>query len=212
MAVFVSIIVISTCPQNGKRGIQGNNGPQGQTGFPGKSSGLTGRTGPDGDVGIQGRGGDFGDNGPMGQQGPKNPNVGSTGAMGYEGEQGDALPVGSIVCWITSRSIPTGWVVCDGTDNKTPNLVNSFIKGDMNENQRTGSISYTLEKRHLPKHKHKYMGGVAGDLNEGSNFNGRYTSASTNTSNTGAIASLIESYSVMPRYYRLVYIMKVLTK
>jgi microcystin-dependent protein len=66
------------------------------------------------------------------------------------------LPIGVIVMWSGSiASIPTGWVLCDGT-NGTPNLRDRFIVGAGN----TYSVATTGGSANatIPSHSHTFSG------------------------------------------------------
>jgi microcystin-dependent protein len=67
------------------------------------------------------------------------------------------LPQGVITMWSGSiLSIPTGWVLCDGT-NGTPDLRNRFIVGagdDYTVGDNGGEASSTLTTAELPGHTH----------------------------------------------------------
>jgi len=71
------------------------------------------------------------------------------------------VPAGGIIMWSGAVSaIPTGWVLCDGT-NSTPNLVDRFIVGSGTDSGGThdvgdtgGANSITLTEGQLPSHTH----------------------------------------------------------
>ena len=71
------------------------------------------------------------------------------------------VPTGGIIMWSGAVSaIPTGWVLCDGT-NSTPNLVDRFIVGSGTDSGGThdvgdtgGANSLTLTEAQLPAHTH----------------------------------------------------------
>lgn len=71
------------------------------------------------------------------------------------------VPAGGIIMWSGAVSaIPTGWVLCDGT-NSTPNLVDRFIVGSGTDSGGThdvddtgGANSFTLTSNQLPSHSH----------------------------------------------------------
>lgn len=71
------------------------------------------------------------------------------------------VPSGGIIMWSGAVSaIPTGWVLCDGT-NSTPNLVDRFIVGSGTDSGGThdvgdtgGANSITLTEAQLPSHTH----------------------------------------------------------
>ena len=71
------------------------------------------------------------------------------------------VPTGGIIMWSGAVSaIPTGWVLCDGT-NSTPNLIDRFIVGSGTDAGGThevgdtgGANSLTLTEAQLPAHTH----------------------------------------------------------
>ena len=71
------------------------------------------------------------------------------------------VPSGLIIIWSGTRaSIPTGWVLCDGT-NSTPNLVGRFIRGASGDapspvavNTTGGANTVTLSTANLASHTH----------------------------------------------------------
>ena len=71
------------------------------------------------------------------------------------------VPSGGIIMWSGAVSaIPTGWVLCDGT-NSTPNLIDRFIVGSGTDSGGThdvgdtgGTNSLTLTEAQLPSHTH----------------------------------------------------------
>lgn len=68
-----------------------------------------------------------------------------------------ALPPGSIIIW-TSQTIPTGWVICDGT-NGTPDLRDRFIVGAGNIytlNVIGGENTVTLTDNQVGNHYHAF--------------------------------------------------------
>jgi hypothetical protein len=38
------------------------------------------------------------------------------------------LPIGSIVLWWSAKDPPSGWVKCDGSDSRGPNLSGDFLR------------------------------------------------------------------------------------
>lgn len=98
----------------------------------------------------------------------------------------EGVPSGVIALWSgTVASIPSGWVICDGT-NSTPNLTGRFIvhadadaAGTYNVGDTGGSNTVTLAEANLPGHTHSVSGTTASDGAHTHNVSG-------NTSNTGA--------------------------
>lgn len=76
-----------------------------------------------------------------------------------------ALPRGSIIIW-TSKTIPTGWHICDGTDG-TPDMRDRFIIGasnkrDINVIGGTSSNNNNNSEAYISNHFH-YWGYESGD-------------------------------------------------
>ena len=134
------------------------------------------------------------------------------------------IPVGGIIMW-SGSTVPDGWALCNGS-NGTPDLRNKFILGKNsvgeNSNLAGGNSSVTLSVDNLPAHNHLYAGDDHVDLihnwsyDAGANVSSRpggYDASSTDhglgtifkTSNTG----LGHSFSIMPPYYKLAFIMRV---
>lgn len=69
----------------------------------------------------------------------------------------DSIPSGIICMWSGSiYSIPTGWALCDGTNN-TPDLRDRFIVGagkNYSVNTTGGSSTVVLQSTNLPAHTH----------------------------------------------------------
>ena len=150
-----------------------------------------------------------------------------------------AMPSGGIIMWSGSvASIPTGWVLCDGT-NSTPDLRNRFVVGagdTYSVDVTGGSLTTTLTAENLPAHTHNFSGNTSGagdhrhnltfGLSNGGNhyFNygqiGAAGSIDPNTamgssgnhthsfSGTTGSAGSGSSFDNLPPYYALAYIMK----
>ena len=136
------------------------------------------------------------------------------------------IPVGGIIMW-SGRNVPDGWALCDGrkvNDIQTPNLVDRFIYGSNTSDvgQSGGNSSVTLTVGNLPAHNHLYAGDDHIDYIHDSSYNaganvssrpGGYDANSTDhglgtifrTSNTGSG----QSFSILPPYYKLAFIMRV---
>lgn len=130
--------------------------------------------------------------------------------------QEHVLPAGFIGMWSGAISaIPTGWVICDGT-NSTPNLTDRFVihadadSGGTNNVGDTGganSVTLTHEQSGIPAHTHPIT-------TSASNFSGSFpmrggvevTGSDNVPANTAADAS--ESHENRPAFYALAYIMK----
>lgn len=73
----------------------------------------------------------------------------------------NAMPCGSIIMWGGNISqIPTGWYLCDGTNN-TPDLRDKFIRGSSGTSDHLtsgGADQVTLTVNQLPAHTHAFSG------------------------------------------------------
>jgi microcystin-dependent protein len=151
----------------------------------------------------------------------------------------DFLPSGVILLWSGSiATIPTGWVLCDGT-NSTPDLRDRFVVGadadsggDYAPNATGGAASVTLTTSQIPAHNHTATststvtdpghshtyriinpeGGSGSSTRYGNDATG-----TTSTSTTGISVSTSTSigntggggsHENRPPYYALAYIMK----
>lgn len=78
----------------------------------------------------------------------------------------DSFPSGGIIMWSGSIvSIPSGWLLCDGT-NGTPDLRNRFVVGAGSTyavGATGGSDSVTLSEVNLPAHSHTFSGTTSTD-------------------------------------------------
>jgi microcystin-dependent protein len=114
----------------------------------------------------------------------------------------------------TGVTIPDGWALCDGT-NGTPNLIDKFIMGGTTATvgQQGGSSTVTLVSANLPPHSHGVLvGPQTGVVNGLPGLVGAAT-ITTDTRNAGTVYSDSSSgssqpISIIPSYYKLVYIMK----
>ena len=88
--------------RSGPEGAQGPPGPTGEQGPPG----VEGEVGPPGPTGETGLGGPEGPEGPKGDTGPE-------GERGVDGIGHETSPIGAVIAW-TGRTVPPGFVVCDG--------------------------------------------------------------------------------------------------
>ena len=87
---------------SGPPGVEGPAGPQGPAGEVGPP-GAIGEAGPAGPTGETGAGGPTG---PAGETGPQ-------GDRGVDGIGHETSPIGAVIAW-TGRTVPPGFVVCDG--------------------------------------------------------------------------------------------------
>ena len=140
-----------------------------------------------------------------------------------------AFVSGMIMLWSGSEaSIPTGWVLCDGT-NSTPNLQDRFVVGAGNTyavGATGGSADSTLPSHtHTatsvvtdPGHFHNLSNKGGGGSSGGGNLSidsavaGTLTTATKTTGITVATTNTTEGSSAtnanLPPYYALCYIMK----
>ena len=103
----------------------------------------------------------------------------------------DSFPSGGIIMWSgTIANIPTGFVLCDGT-NSTPDLRDRFIIGSGTDSGAThdigdtgGANSLTLTSGQLPSHSHG-VGNLVADSG-GSHSHTGSTSNVGNHTHTGA--------------------------
>lgn len=136
-----------------------------------------------------------------------------------------ATPKGIITAWYgTSGSIPTGWQICDGT-NDTPDLRSQFIAG-ASSNTEVGTTSGCATHTHSVTglvdggtHAHDVSGDLGNAGEDGaSSSSGAYAvsvghnhSYSFSLGNDGGhthTATVSGSSVVIPPYYLMYYIMK----
>ena len=136
------------------------------------------------------------------------------------------IPVGGIIMW-SGSTVPEGWALCDGrveNGRTTPNLVGRFIYGaNLSQiNQLGGNESVSLSVNNLPAHNHLYAGDDQvsyihdGNYNAGNNVVSRPGGYDAKSENSGAgtiyrtsNAGSGQSFSIMPPYYKLAFIMRV---
>ena len=134
-----------------------------------------------------------------------------------------AFPSGGIIMWSGSiASIPSGWLLCDGT-NSTPNLRDKFVvgAGSTYAVAATGGSADAIVVSHThtatvtdPGHAHGIPAatGSAGSsyFAKGDNSIGTQSvnSASTGISVSNASAGASGTGANLPPYYALAYIMK----
>ena len=131
-------------------------------------------------------------------------------------------------------SIPNGWALCDGS-NGTPNLIGKFIRGGsiITAGDTGGNDNVTLTLSNLPSHSHSagslYTNSAGSHTHmcyqpregKSDNANDRKIMEFSDykaTSSSGLHSHIIygstdsvgsdKSFSILPSYYTLVYIMK----
>ena len=116
------------------------------------------------------------------------------------------IPTGGIIMWSGSiASIPSGWVLCNGT-NATPDLRDRFIVGaggSYSIGESGGEDAHTLTIDEMPSHTHTYSkpaGGAGSGENSGSIVAAGFPS-------TGSAGGNV-AHENRPPYYSLAYIMK----
>ena len=120
------------------------------------------------------------------------------------------IPKGGIIIWSGSANdIPTGWVLCDGS-NGTPDLRDRFVLGAGNNyavGSTGGEATHTLTIDEMPKHNHttqwkNYTGGGGSGLTDPVNpETGDFYIPTSYVGNN-------QPHNNMPPYYSLCYIMK----
>lgn len=120
------------------------------------------------------------------------------------------VPKGGIIIWSGSANdIPTGWVLCDGS-NGTPDLRDRFVLGAGNNyvvGTTGGEETHKLTIDEMPKHSHEYYTGKG----ETTSMSGYVANAETpqlyQVLNTNVVGNS-KPHNNMPPYYALCYIMK----
>lgn len=192
---------------------------------------IKGPPGADGASGEAGPAGPAGETGQRGEPGVGVPTGGMAGQFlkkvsgtDYDTQWADPpegggdttyllrAPVGTIVIWSgTADNIPTGWQLCDGT-NDTPDLRDKFVLGAGNKydvGATGGSEEVTLTIAQMPSHQHTILAYSSGASDAGTNRATATTKVSKqmNVSSQGEGSS--KPHSNMPPYYSLCYIMKI---
>jgi microcystin-dependent protein len=117
-----------------------------------------------------------------------------------------------ILAWSGSLSdIPTGWALCNGS-NGTPNLSGRFILGISGAHpigQIGGEESHRLTIAEMPSHNHNvnmglYPEQVPNDIYDWNFMPSPYISTSTN------FVGGDQPHNIMPPYYVLAYIMRII--
>lgn len=134
---------------------------------------------------------------------------------------GDGIaPVGSIVMWQNSDTLPPGWALCDGKDGR-PNLIDRFLVGVGGEEnygygQMGGADTVALSWDEMPPHTHTYTTASTRDYHfkglawsgsdwwQNSNENpGKCKNGYTDSYGNG------EAHENRPPYYAMVFIIRV---
>ena len=131
----------------------------------------------------------------------------------------EAFVSGMIIIWSgAANAIPTGWVLCDGT-NSTPNLAGKFVVGYQSGNtdyavaQTGGAETVTLSEAQMPAHTHSATTKGTSGSHSWTQFGaGRndwnYPGENSRGSATTASAGGGTAHENRPPYYALCYIMK----
>jgi len=137
----------------------------------------------------------------------------ATAAYSFRSRETDALPNGIIVMWSGRISdIPSGWVLCDGTNN-TPNLKDRFIIGasqDSSGMAQTTISGSSTRTGGATTHTHP-AGSLSVPQSTSSHAVVRNDYANVAVAvkeHTHSISGKTASGSSLPPYYALAYIMK----
>lgn len=123
------------------------------------------------------------------------------------------FPKGMIILWSgTIPNIPDGWALCNGS-NGTPDLRDKFIigAGDTYSKDDTGGSTTSQAEfsgwSNVGNHAHQQS--LTYICLDGASFCGNFDMASdTDTSDIDLSSETSDSFSIMPPYYALAYIMK----
>ena len=120
------------------------------------------------------------------------------------------FPSGGIIIWSgASDAVPSGWVLCDGT-NGTPDLRGQFVLGaggTYSPGGTGGSETVTLTVSQMPRHYHtlSYSASITDNVSSGSGVRAYVSPGKTHISEN---AGGDQPHPNMPPYYALCYIMK----
>ena len=139
---------------------------------------------------------------------------------------GSGFPSGGIIIWSgSSASIPSGWLLCDGSSS-TPDLRNRFVVGATSTYAvgATGGSADAIVVSHThtatvtdPGHTHTYKAGTFNNAegagpnaigNTSNSVNGTTTSATTGITVSNSTTGSSGTNANLPPYYALCYIMK----
>jgi microcystin-dependent protein len=156
------------------------------------------------------------------------------GIVGVQTAVGTTIPAGMISLWYGSiGSVPSGWYLCDGA-NGTPDLRDRFVVAagsTYSVGATGGTATNTLTTNELPAHSHTatFAGTALGTHTHtfsgspgggggggGADLNTSYGSSTTSAVSAGTPAGTVTvastgsgaSFSNIPPYYALAYVMK----
>lgn len=128
------------------------------------------------------------------------------------------IPIGGIILWSGSPSaVPAGWALCNGY-NGTPNLLDRFVVGaggSYSSGANGGSTSQTLSVAQMPAHSHviNYQTGegiyYAAIQTGWWDYSYLPSSTASSPQVTTALTGSGQSFSILPPYWALAYIMRV---
>ena len=138
-------------------------------------------------------------------------------ATDKNGHSGGFIPAGCILLWSGAVSaIPTGWVICDGT-NSTPDLTDRFVihadadSGGTNNVDATGG-AHTKNLLHAHTFTAAWASSATGrdpeELVVGRTGQNKISNAYKPSGNKTTNSSGSATQDIMPKYYALAYIMK----
>ena len=129
----------------------------------------------------------------------------------------NSVPSGVILMWSGAISaIPTGWVICDGT-NSTPDLTDRFVihadadaagTNDVGDTGGVSSVTLTSAESGVPAHTHSVLNytelhGSGAVSTKGSVLEGGSTTITANTA-----ANAASAHTNRDKFYALAFIMK----